>query len=112
MKPKGSIFRSAITDDKGDVDVGYLSLLWGLVGWGVAVFVILGAGMFAIYRHPDKADGIIQAMGLAIGTTSGGFATMLGAVGLFRIGDKPRLQEPGTTTATVTVEKTEKGAAT
>jgi hypothetical protein len=109
MKP---IFRSAITDENGDVDVGYLALIWGLIGWGVAVGVVLTAGGFSVYRHPDKAAEIIQSIGVAVGAVSGGFATMLGAVGLFRMGDKPHAEPippPGKTTTTETTTETVTG---
>jgi len=105
------IFRSAITDAQGDVDVGYLALIWGLIGWGVSVGVVLTVGAFTAWRTPKDGAGIIQAMGIAVGTVSGGFATMLGAVGLFRFGDKERPALPGsTTTKTVETKVTEAAA--
>lgn len=97
MKP---IFRSAITDASGDVDVGYLSLIWGLVGWGLAVGVVLVVGIFSSWRTPKEAAAIVQAIGVAIAGISGGFATMLGAVGLFRLGDRERAPAPGSSTTT------------
>lgn len=97
------IFRSAITDANGDVDVGYLSLIWGLVGWGLAVGVVLVVGLFSAWRTPKEAAAILQAIGVATAAISGGFATMLGAVGLFRMGDRDRAA-PGLSTTT-TIEK-------
>lgn len=96
-----SIFRSAITDGQGDVDVGYLSLIWGLVGWGLAVGVVLTVSLFAAWRTPKDAAGIIQAVGISVAAISGGFATMLGAVGLFRLGDKDHAAPGSMTTKTV-----------
>lgn len=101
------IFRSAITDANGDVDVGYLALIWGLIGWGVAVAVSLVIAVFASWRSPDRAAEVLTAMGGAIGFVSGGFATMLGAVGLFRFGDKERPPAIGSTMTTTTETKVE-----
>lgn len=100
------IFRSAITDEKGDVDVGYLSLMWGLVGWGAALSVVLGMGILSAHRAPDTAATVIKAIGDAIIGISAGFAAMLGAVGLFRAGDKPREPATGKTVTTETTTQT------
>jgi hypothetical protein len=103
------IFRSAITDAQGEVDVGYLALIWGLVGWGAAVGVSLVIAVFAAWRTPDKAAEILQSLGISVGAVSGGFATMLGAVGLFRMGDKERPPAIGSTTTTTMETKVEAG---
>src|SRR6185436_3210088 len=97
------IFRSAITDEAGDVDVGYLALMWGLIGWGVSICVTLALAIFAVYRMAEKTPEILSAMGTAQISISSGLAAMLGAVGLFRFGDKPPAGAPGSTTTT-TVE--------
>lgn len=97
------IFRSAITDENGDVDVGYLALIWGLIGWAIAVMTVLSVGVFVAWFEAKTGAATIQSMGVAVGAVSGGFATMLGAVGLFRLGDKPRAEAallPGKTTTT------------
>ncbi len=93
------IFRSAITDEHGDVDVGYLALAFGLVGWSLSVLVVLGLGIFAVWRDSTKTAEVLSAMGTAEISISSGFAAMLGAVGLFRFGDKQR-PAPGTTMTT------------
>lgn len=95
------IFRSAITDENGDVDVGYLALMWGLIGWSSSVVVVLGIGIFAVWRDHMQTAGVLSAMGTAQISISTGFAAMLGAVGLFRFGDKPRAAAPGSTTTTI-----------
>lgn len=91
-----SIFRSAITDGSGNVDSGYLSMFWVLVGWSVNNVIILFIAAIAAYHIPISAPKILQNMGIALGANAGGFATVIGAVGMFRMGDKPH---PGTITA-------------
>lgn len=97
------IFRSAITDENGDVDVGYLALIWGLIGWGVSVLFVLVIGAYVAWREPTDGAATIQAMGIAVGAVSGGFATMLGAVGFFRFGDRDRMAAGSTRTTRETV---------
>lgn len=99
------IFRSAITDENGDVDVGYLSLMWGLVGWGVALSVVLCIGVRSAWTQPESSADVVKAIGDSIIGISAGFAAMLGAVGLFRAGDKQR--EPVASKVTTTETKTE-----
>ena len=86
-----SLFRSAVEDTDGFVDIGYLCLWWGMIGWLAALLVILLLGIAAVaLRTDDSAADVLTAMGIAIVAASTGFATMLGAVGLFRMGDKDR----------------------
>ena len=73
------IFRSAITDENGDVDVGYLSLMWGLVGWGVALSVVLCIGVRSAWTQPESSADVVKAIGDSIIGISAGFAAMLGA---------------------------------
>lgn len=87
MKSK-SILRSSITNEDGDVDVGYLALAVGVVGWAASTACVVLIGGVSTWRAPNDAANILQSMGIAFGGVSGGFATMLGAVGVFRIGDK------------------------
>lgn len=82
-----SIFRSAVENDDGLIDIGYLALFWGLVGWSFNNLVILGIAGYATADAIDAAS-LVQSTGVALGANAGGFATMLGAVGLFRLGDK------------------------
>lgn len=90
-----SVFREAISDGAGSVDAGYLAMYWALIGWSVSGLFILMAGMLAIWRSPNDAasfaqvGAVIQNIGIAIGAISTGFAAVVGAVGLFRAGDKP-----------------------
>ncbi len=91
-----SVFRSAITGADGSVDPGYLAMFWGLIIYSTAsiVTLLLGARSISDASPHDHAN-ILQSMGVAMGAEAGGFATVLGAVGLFRMGDRPH---PNTTT--------------
>ncbi len=103
-----SIFREAISDGAGSVDPGYLAMYWALIGWSVAGLCILVAGLISIWRAPSDANSfaqvgsVIQNIGISIGAISAGFASVVGAVGLFRAGDKPRGGTVTETTATMT----------
>lgn len=85
-----SVFRSAVTGTDGSVDPGYLALFWALVGWSIASLGLLAAGLFVVFWKSGEPGAAIQNTGVALGAVSGGFATVVGAVGLFRAGDKPR----------------------
>lgn len=94
---RGSVFRSAITGDDGEVDAGYLGLY-------VVTAIVLGAIPSAIllaavrmFLTPDHA---LDLVGIAavIGAAGTCYGVAAGGVGLFRMGDKPR---PGTATTTV-----------
>lgn len=89
--PRQSVFRSAIHGDDGTVDPGYLALFWALVGWSVSGALLLAMGIAAIVMS-GKGDAatVILNVGGALGAISVGFGTVVGAVGLFRAGDKPR----------------------
>lgn len=85
-----SVFRSAITDNDGQVDAGYLALFWTMsVTVGAIPFLLIVAGV-AIYHAADKAPEIIQSTGIAIGAICTGAGVVIGAVGAFRMGDKQR----------------------
>ncbi len=91
-----SVFRSAIGGDDGRVDAGYLALFWTMaVTVGVIPIVAL-VGVYVAYKNPDKAGEILQQTGVAIGAICTGAGVVIGAVGAFRMGDKPHLptQEP------------------
>lgn len=81
------IFESAIDDGHGQVDAGYLAI-------AVALVIILGAipamvttAAFVAWQSADHHFDA-QQLGIGIGSVCGGFATVCGAVGLFRWGDK------------------------
>lgn len=85
-----SVFRSAIVDADGSVDAGYLSMFWALIGWSVNNVIILIIAACVVKLVPD-ASALVQNTGIALGANATGFAAVLGAVGLFRMGDKPRV---------------------
>ncbi|HQR20129.1 MAG TPA: hypothetical protein PKV98_04645 [Burkholderiaceae bacterium] len=97
MKLRGirDIFFSAITDEKGRVDAGYLALFWTMFTCLNAIAFILVMGGWAIYKLQDskEAGTILLQVGGAITACCAGAGTVIGAVGLFRAGDKPR-KEP------------------
>ena len=97
-----SVFRSAITGADGSVDPGYLALFWAMVGWSVSTVVLLGSGAMAVWFKSGEPGTVIQNTGTALGAVSVGFATVIGAVGAFRMGDKPRIPEHGGGTVNVT----------
>lgn len=100
-----SVFRSAITDDRGIVDAGYLALFWTMAATvGAIPFLLVVAGL-SVHHSPDKAAEIIQATGIAIGAICTGAGVVIGAVGAFRMGDKPH--GPTEVTTTTTRTKTE-----
>ncbi len=106
-------FASAITGDDGRVDAGYLALFWTMFTVLNAIWIILAMGGYAVAKLTDmkEAGGILLQVGAAIGACCTGSALVIGAVGAFRMGDKPRVQPtPGVTTTTanasVTTEKT------
>jgi hypothetical protein len=86
----GSVFRSAITGDDGEVDSGYLALFWTMLVTVGAIPLLLIVAAIAIYHAPEKASEIIQSTGIAIGAICTGAGVVIGAVGAFRLGDKPR----------------------
>lgn len=75
-----------------------------MVGWSVSTLVLLGSGAMAVWFKSGEPGAVIQNTGTALGAVSVGFATVIGAVGAFRMGDKPRASEhqPVIATATVT----------
>ena len=93
---KDSVFRSAISA-KGDVDPGYLAMFWGLVVWSLCSFVTVAVGAWTgIHASDVQVASIIQSTGIALGAEAVAYSTMLGAVGLFRIGDSRHPQPPPT----------------
>jgi hypothetical protein len=93
MAPRNlSIFRSTILGADGLVDAGYLALFWTMAATVSAIPFMLLVGGIAAYNQHDKAAEIIQATGVAIGAICTGAGVVIGAVGAFRMGDKPHQQ--------------------
>lgn len=97
-----SVFRSAITGTDGSVDPGYLALFWTMCFTVSAIPFLLIVSGVAAYHQPDKSGEIIQSTGVAIGAICTGAGVVIGAVGAFRMGDKPRapVQQGGTVNVT------------
>lgn len=85
-----SVFRSAITDAEGFVDAGYLALFWVMAATVGIIPVIVVAGVYAATKDPLNAGAILQNTGIAVGSICTGCGVVIGAVGAFRAGDKPR----------------------
>jgi len=82
-------FRSAIDDGEGAVDAGYLAIAGAfLIVLGAIPAMCLIAGIVAWCSADHHFDA--QQLGIGIGAVCTGFATVCGAVGLFRWGDKER----------------------
>lgn len=94
-----SIFRSAITDENGDVDAGYLGLY-------VVMLLVLGTIpstiLLAVVRMMIAKDNPLDLVGIAavIGAAGAAFGTAAAGVGIFRVGDKPRAPAPASVTKT------------
>jgi hypothetical protein len=78
---KRSVFRSAITGSDGEVDAGYLAMFWLMAVVIGIIPIIVGV---ALWKGSN-----VQDLGVAVGSICGGFGVAVGAVGAFRMGDKP-----------------------
>jgi hypothetical protein len=94
-----SVFRSAITDDAGEVDAGYLAMyVITMIVLGAIPAMVVGT-LIAMWLSPEHRFEV-QGLGVGIGSVCGGYGMALGAVGLFRAGDKdksPRAPSAGGT---------------
>lgn len=75
-----SIFREAIVDASGQVDVAYLALFWVMVSVlsAIAFVCLMSAAVFLRCTQNCAFDP--QPLGMAIGAICAGFATALGAL--------------------------------
>ncbi len=89
MTAPRTVFRQAIDDGNGSINVGYLALYWAMVVWSVVAVGVLALGGLALLHAPDAADraAIIQAIGVAEGANATGFGVVVGAVGFYLMGD-------------------------
>ena len=81
-----SWFRNALTDPRGDWDVGYIGLF-------VLMVLVIGAIPFvcgmAVYCAMNRCETYSpMGVGSAIAYICGGFATALGGLGFYRWGDE------------------------
>jgi hypothetical protein len=87
-----SVFRSAIQGSDGQVDAGYLAVFWAMVGWSINNAAILAVALIAVTH--ENAPSILSSAGLGLGANATGFAAVVGAVGLFRLGDRQKGTTP------------------
>lgn len=80
-----SVFRSAIEDAEGGVNVGYLSLFWVMI---VVLNVIPIMCVGAALTWWKTGAFPLQELGIGVGSVGGGFAVVLGALGVFVRGDR------------------------
>ena len=85
---KKSVFRSAITDKDGDVDAGYLALYWIMAVVITAIPLMCAGTAIQMWLSPTHTF-TVQELGIGIGSVCTGFGVAVGAVGAFRMGDKP-----------------------
>jgi uncharacterized membrane protein (DUF485 family) len=98
-----NIFHDAVTGDDGRVDAGYLGLFWAMIVFTVSSGLVLLIGTVSAWRAvPAEVAAIIQSIGVAMGAIAVAFGTVVGAVGLFRAGDKPHATTQTTTIAQTT----------
>lgn len=71
--------RDAVTDAHGDFDVANI---------GVAVLIAMTIGACVVACYALLAGKDPQPLGVAVGAIFGGFATALGALGVYRWGDR------------------------
>lgn len=93
LGPAVGIFRQAITDTDGLVDVAYLALFWVMVVVLGAIFFVCAMSLAAFIRCKENCAFDPQPVGIAIGAICSGFATALGALGLYMAATRRRDKE-------------------
>lgn len=91
-----SIFREAITDADGLVDVSYLALFWVMVSVLGAITFICAMSVVAFIRCTANCLFDPQPLGIAVGAICTGFATALGALAGYMAATR-RDRVPGST---------------
>lgn len=82
-----SVFQSAIRDESGEVDAGYLAMyVVTMIVLGAIPAMVAGSLISALMGADHRFD--VQGLGIGIGSVCTGYGVALGAVGLFRMGDK------------------------
>jgi len=85
-----SVFRSAVTGSDGLVDAGYLAMFWVMAA--VIMLIPFMGTMAAVEMWFDplhKFDA--KGLGIGVGGVCTGFGVAIGAVGVFRAGDRTRV---------------------
>lgn len=86
MTTKPHWLRDAVTDDRGDFDVANM---------GVAVVIAMTVGAVTVACVALLLGKDPQPLGVAVGAIFAGFATALGALGVYRWGDRRAPPPPG-----------------
>jgi hypothetical protein len=82
-----SVFQSAIRGEDGEVDTGYLAMyVVTMIVLGAIPAMVAGALLSAALGTEHHFDA--QGLGIGIGGVCTGYGVALGAVGLFKAGDK------------------------
>lgn len=81
------IFQSAIRGEDGEVDPGYFAMyVITMIVLGAIPAMVLVSIASAIFSQDHHFDA--QALGIGIGSVCTGYGVALGAVGMYRMGDK------------------------
>ena len=104
MIRRNSIFRSAVTGEDGEIDAGYLAMFVIMAVVAAAIPFMCIATIVAMVLTTDHHFSA-QELGIGIGSVCTGLGVAIGAVGAFRMGDKPRA-------GTVTTESSSKSSQT
>lgn len=98
-----SIFRSAISDANGGVNVGYLSLFWIMIVVLNVIPLMCTMAVIEAYFGGEHHAFNFKDLGTGIRDVTFGFSTALGALGLFLWGDSRNTPVAMTTTTTTHV---------
>lgn len=102
---KQSVFRSAIAGDDGTVDPGYLALYCVMAATVGSIPIMCLLALTAMLLHKDHIFDA-QGLGVAIGAACTGAGVVIGAVGAFRMGDKPHANTLTTSSVNTKTEVT------
>jgi hypothetical protein len=83
-------FEQAVSDGKGSIDAGYLALFWAMLVTVAMIPLVIVFGAYLAHGHADKASEILMGTAAIVGALGGQCAAVIGAVGVFRMGDKSR----------------------
>ena len=89
MIANNTVFSSAITDEVGNVNAGYLALYFAMaiiIGFVIPMMVV---GAFAQMAYTPDHKFAVQDLGIGIGAAATGFSLVIGAIAGFLMGDKP-----------------------
>lgn len=89
-----SVFERAIDDGHGSVDPGYLAIFWTMAVTVAAVPLVLVVGGVLAFKYPDHASEILMGTAAIVGALGAQCAAVIGAVGVFRVGDKNKADKP------------------